>query len=86
MKKFLFLIVVFYLFINISKAHGHDHDHDHDHGDHVDIPEELQHITCGSYIKLKNKATGSRLHSHSVTYGSGNSIQNQKIKKIETKF
>ena len=28
-------------------------------------------VTCGSIIKLRHKSTGTRLHSHKVTYGTG---------------
>ncbi|KAJ5071108.1 stromal cell-derived factor 2-like protein [Anaeramoeba ignava] len=37
--------------------------------------EEKVAITCGSIIKLSNEKTGHRLHSHSVTYGTGSRQQ-----------
>eukprot|EP01091_Cochliopodium_minus_P018305 TRINITY_DN7384_c1_g1_i1.p1 TRINITY_DN7384_c1_g1~~TRINITY_DN7384_c1_g1_i1.p1 ORF type:complete len:221 (-),score=61.40 TRINITY_DN7384_c1_g1_i1:19-681(-) len=73
MKGGLIFILIVYLFV-FTSCHSHDHSHDHD-DDHQVIPEELQHITCGSYIKLKHKSTGIRLHSHQVTYGSGSGQQ-----------
>lgn len=35
----------------------------------------FEKVTCGSTIKLANQATGYRLHSHGVTYGSGSGQQ-----------
>lgn len=35
----------------------------------------ITEVTCGSVIKLKHVATGVRLHSHQVTYGSGSGQQ-----------
>ena len=40
-----------------------------------EIPDNLKYVTCGSYIKLKNKSIGVRLHSHKITYGSGSMQQ-----------
>ncbi|KAK6093203.1 hypothetical protein MT418_006539 [Batrachochytrium dendrobatidis] len=39
------------------------------------IDKEFAAVTCGSGIKLVNKATGARLHSHEVHYGSGSGRQ-----------
>jgi dolichyl-phosphate-mannose--protein O-mannosyl transferase len=36
---------------------------------------EFESVTCGSVIKLSNKLTGYRLHSHEVEYGSGSGQQ-----------
>ncbi|KAJ1340226.1 hypothetical protein BSLG_005219 [Batrachochytrium salamandrivorans] len=35
------------------------------------IEKEFESITCGSSIKLASKASGFRLHSHEVNYGTG---------------
>ncbi|CEP11811.1 hypothetical protein [Parasitella parasitica] len=40
-----------------------------------EIQEGFEQVTCGSTIKLANKASGYRLHSHGVTYGSGSGQQ-----------
>ncbi|KAI8068442.1 MIR motif-containing protein [Gongronella butleri] len=40
-----------------------------------DIEEGYEKVTCGSTIKLSNKATQFRLHSHGVTYGGGSGQQ-----------
>ncbi|KAI8078029.1 MIR motif-containing protein [Gilbertella persicaria] len=40
-----------------------------------EIEEGFEHVTCGSTIKLTNKASGYKLHSHGVTYGSGSGQQ-----------
>ncbi|KAJ3225368.1 Stromal cell-derived factor 2-like protein 1 [Clydaea vesicula] len=39
------------------------------------IEEEFKYVTCGSTIKLTHKPTGFKLHSHSITYGSGSGQQ-----------
>ncbi|KAI8806945.1 MIR motif-containing protein [Cladochytrium replicatum] len=39
------------------------------------IEEEFSHVTCGSAIKLANVESSYRLHSHSVSYGSGSGQQ-----------
>ncbi|KAJ3362121.1 Stromal cell-derived factor 2-like protein 1 [Kappamyces sp. JEL0680] len=36
---------------------------------------EYETVTCGSMVKLANKATTHRLHSHDVKYGSGSGQQ-----------
>ena len=46
------------------------HYHDHDEEDSEPVP-----ITCGSIIKLRHKASGYRLHSHQVQWGSGSGQQ-----------
>lgn len=35
---------------------------------------ELNHVTCGSLVKLLNTRHNVRLHSHDVKYGSGEFI------------
>ncbi|ORX54138.1 hypothetical protein DM01DRAFT_1322336 [Hesseltinella vesiculosa] len=40
-----------------------------------EIDEGFEKVTCGSTIKLANKASLYRLHSHGVTYGSGSGQQ-----------
>ena len=35
----------------------------------------LQHVTCGSVLKLLNTAYKVRLHSHDIKYGSGSGQQ-----------
>lgn len=32
---------------------------------------DYEFVTCGSVVKLVNKAYGVRLHSHDIKYGSG---------------
>ncbi|KAI8611595.1 MIR motif-containing protein [Chytriomyces sp. MP71] len=39
------------------------------------IEKEFEAVTCGSSVKLAHSATGYRLHSHQVTYGSGSGQQ-----------
>ncbi|KAI8613417.1 MIR motif-containing protein [Chytriomyces sp. MP71] len=39
------------------------------------IEKEFEAVTCGSSVKLAHAATGYRLHSHQVTYGSGSGQQ-----------
>ncbi len=41
------------------------------------VPEgdKFRYVTCGSVVKLKHEATGYRLHSHEVSYGSGSGQQ-----------
>ncbi|KAH6569476.1 hypothetical protein BASA50_010922 [Batrachochytrium salamandrivorans] len=39
------------------------------------IEKEFESITCGSSIKLASKASGFRLHSHEVNYGTGSGQQ-----------
>lgn len=36
---------------------------------------ELDHVTCGSVLKLVNTRSDVRLHSHDVKYGSGSGQQ-----------
>jgi len=43
----------------------------------------LQHVTCGSVIKLVNTYYDIRLHSHDVKYGSGSGQQS--VTGVETK-
>ena len=38
-------------------------------------PQGFQFVTCGSVLKLVNPASGVRLHSHEVKYGSGSGQQ-----------
>ncbi|KAI8987514.1 MIR motif-containing protein [Mycotypha africana] len=40
-----------------------------------DIEDGFEEVTCGSVIKLANKMTEHKLHSHSVTYGTGSMQQ-----------
>ncbi|KAI8093535.1 MIR motif-containing protein [Halteromyces radiatus] len=40
-----------------------------------EIEEGYEKVTCGSTIKIANKATQYRLHSHGVSYGSGSGQQ-----------
>lgn len=35
----------------------------------------LQHVTCGSVVKLMNNNYKTRLHSHDIKYGSGSGQQ-----------
>ena len=35
------------------------------------IEKEFQAVTCGSQVKLANKASGYRMHSHEITYSTG---------------
>lgn len=44
------------------------------HGESVESPEH-EVVTCGSQIKLEHLLTRARLHSHSVTYGTGSGQQ-----------
>ncbi|KAJ3247932.1 hypothetical protein HDU78_002685 [Chytriomyces hyalinus] len=39
------------------------------------IEKEFQAVTCGSSVKLAHSASGVRLHSHQITYGSGSGQQ-----------
>ncbi|KAG1138326.1 hypothetical protein G6F37_005192 [Rhizopus arrhizus] len=43
--------------------------------DKPEIEEGFEKVTCGSIIKLANNVNGYKLHSHSVTYGSGSGQQ-----------
>jgi len=36
---------------------------------------DVSSVTCGSVIKLRHVATGHRLHSHQISYGSGSGQQ-----------
>lgn len=60
---------------------GNDEEHhEHHHTDNApepesDDPDIVNVVTCGSVIKLKHEATGYRLHSHQVSYGSGSGQQ-----------
>ncbi|CAO3644469.1 unnamed protein product [Cunninghamella blakesleeana] len=40
-----------------------------------EVEEGYEKVTCGSTVKLMNKATQYRLHSHGVSYGSGSGQQ-----------
>uniref|UniRef100_A0A7S3DBZ2 MIR domain-containing protein n=1 Tax=Palpitomonas bilix TaxID=652834 RepID=A0A7S3DBZ2_9EUKA len=40
-----------------------------------DSENDFSTVTCGSSIKLKNRASGFRLHSHDVKWGSGSGQQ-----------
>ena len=51
-----------------SSARAAYHEHD-------DEEIEPPAITCGSIIKLRHKASGFRLHSHQVQWGSGSGQQ-----------
>ncbi|KAL6071182.1 Stromal cell-derived factor 2 [Balamuthia mandrillaris] len=56
--------------------HEHHHDeHDHSHDEGEPDPDITTVVTCGSVIALKHVATGYRLHSHQVAYGSGSGQQ-----------
>ncbi|KAJ3355000.1 Stromal cell-derived factor 2-like protein 1 [Entophlyctis luteolus] len=39
------------------------------------IEKEFETVTCGSSIKLAHSASGFRLHSHQITYGTGSGQQ-----------
>ncbi|KAI9332991.1 MIR motif-containing protein [Obelidium mucronatum] len=39
------------------------------------IEKEFEAVTCGSSIKLAHAATGVRMHSHQITYGTGSGQQ-----------
>ena len=39
------------------------------------IDPEFEKVTCGSAIKLVHAASGFRLHSHGINYGSGSGQQ-----------
>jgi len=52
--------------------HHHHHDPEPESDDDPDI---TNYVTCGSLVKLKHTATGFRLHSHQVSYGSGSGQQ-----------
>lgn len=39
------------------------------------IDDEFKRVTCRSNVKLAHKPSGHRLHSHSITYGSGSGQQ-----------
>ncbi|ORZ35391.1 MIR motif-containing protein [Catenaria anguillulae PL171] len=41
----------------------------------IEIDEEFSRVTCGSLIKLTHVATGHKLHSHKIPYGSGSGQQ-----------
>ncbi|KAI9304880.1 MIR motif-containing protein [Cunninghamella echinulata] len=43
--------------------------------DTPEIEDGFESVTCGSTVKLMNKATQYRLHSHGVSYGSGSGQQ-----------
>ncbi|KAK4516034.1 uncharacterized protein ATC70_010995 [Mucor velutinosus] len=40
-----------------------------------EIQDGFEQVTCGSTLKLTNKANNYKLHSHGVTYGSGSGQQ-----------
>jgi len=67
MMRLCILLCISLLFI----ASAHE---DHTHGDD-EIDQEFAFVTCGSSIKLQHIASGFRLHSHKVTYGSGSGQQ-----------
>eukprot|EP01126_Amoeba_proteus_P056108 TRINITY_DN7012_c0_g2_i4.p1 TRINITY_DN7012_c0_g2~~TRINITY_DN7012_c0_g2_i4.p1 ORF type:complete len:208 (-),score=32.44 TRINITY_DN7012_c0_g2_i4:178-801(-) len=58
------MLSIIFSFIVLLNAHQQDIE-----------SEEHSFVTCGSMIKLENMVTGSRLHSHQVTYGSGSGQQ-----------
>jgi len=59
-----------------GSATTEEQEHLHDEHVHKDEDEEfVEVVTCGSIIKLKHMATGNRLHSHEVNYGSGSGQQ-----------
>jgi len=64
-------VLLFVLLVGYSLSHDHEHDHEEDRFDSA----EHQYVTCGSVIKLRNIASGYRLHSHQVTYGTGSGQQ-----------
>eukprot|EP01118_Nematostelium_gracile_P013457 TRINITY_DN5073_c0_g1_i1.p1 TRINITY_DN5073_c0_g1~~TRINITY_DN5073_c0_g1_i1.p1 ORF type:complete len:229 (-),score=54.12 TRINITY_DN5073_c0_g1_i1:4-651(-) len=43
--------------------------------DEEEFTEDVSSLTCGSAIKLRHVLTGHRLHSHTVSYGSGSGQQ-----------
>ncbi|KAI9358583.1 hypothetical protein DFJ73DRAFT_757870 [Zopfochytrium polystomum] len=45
------------------------------HDNNFVIEPEFEAVTCGSAIKLAHSATGYRLHSHGINYGSGSGQQ-----------
>lgn len=45
---------------------------------------QLNHVTCGSVVKLKNNIHDGRLHSHDVRYGSGSGQQSITGMKLKT--
>jgi len=60
----------------VQSHEGHSHSHEHDHDDYDEDDDiDLSYVTCGSVIKLRHAATGYRMHSHQVTYGSGSGQQ-----------
>eukprot|EP01111_Echinosteliopsis_oligospora_P009886 TRINITY_DN2985_c0_g1_i1.p1 TRINITY_DN2985_c0_g1~~TRINITY_DN2985_c0_g1_i1.p1 ORF type:complete len:217 (+),score=67.32 TRINITY_DN2985_c0_g1_i1:101-751(+) len=65
MKK-LQLFVLFAIIATCVRAHDHDDDDD---------DSDVEWVTCGSVIKLVHEASGFRLHSHKVSYGSGSGQQ-----------
>lgn len=87
MKSFVVLLLLVVLLCVTCEggwwgsSHDHDPDHDHHHHDtqesmeEEDDPDITNYVTCGSLIKLKHTATGYRLHSHQVSYGSGSGQQ-----------
>jgi len=70
--KFVHLLFLgFAIFLLISSVRSQDEDRE-------EVDEESEDtsiVTCGSVIKLKHVATGHRLHSHQVSYGSGSQQQ-----------
>ncbi|KAI9471049.1 MAG: MIR motif-containing protein [Benjaminiella poitrasii] len=40
-----------------------------------ELEDGYEYVTCGSIIKLSNKASGYKLHSHGISYGSGSGQQ-----------
>ncbi|KAJ1563799.1 Stromal cell-derived factor 2-like protein 1, partial [Cladochytrium tenue] len=50
-----------------TNAHSHDND--------FVIEVEFERVSCGSAVKLAHVASGFRLHSHGVNYGSGSGQQ-----------
>lgn len=41
----------------------------------AEVDEEFLYVTCGSALKLTHKATGAKLHSHEIPYGTGSGQQ-----------
>ena len=68
----LMLLVVLVVVIGMVKAN--DDDDDITPQEETPEPKNIL-VTCGSIIKLRHKAMGCRLHSHSVKYGSGSGQQ-----------
>eukprot|EP01123_Difflugia_compressa_P011993 TRINITY_DN4989_c0_g1_i1.p1 TRINITY_DN4989_c0_g1~~TRINITY_DN4989_c0_g1_i1.p1 ORF type:complete len:217 (-),score=46.03 TRINITY_DN4989_c0_g1_i1:27-677(-) len=66
----LFLCGCFYFCLFIVFTQCHD-----EYAKQVIESDEHLYVTCGSVIKLRSVASGFRLHSHQVTYGTGSGQQ-----------